>query len=115
VEAEQALSRWQAHVAELEAERDQAKAKAASPGLAPNRAGIAPGVSKLSDLDDETRAALALVVTVLGSQSLSTSPSAAAPGRSRRTTNGGFAAQDPAGFRMIRQGSHTFAIPPARP
>lgn len=112
LEAQQALSQWQAHVGTLEAEKDAAEAKAANPGTAPNMPAFAPGVSKVSDLDDETRAALALVVMTLGSQSLSSAP-APAPGRGRRTTNGEWAAQDPAGWRHIRRGTSMFAIPPA--
>jgi hypothetical protein len=37
---------------------------------------------------------------------------APAPRQNRHTTNGEFAALDPSGFRMIRQGTHTYAIPP---
>jgi hypothetical protein len=111
--AENELATWKAHVAELEREHGALDRKAENPGIAPNLPGIAPGVLKLSDMDHETRAALALVVTTLASQSLSSSSqSAAAPGRNRRTTLGELAQQDPTGYRYVRTGVGVNVIPP---
>jgi hypothetical protein len=114
-EAKGARDSWQAHVEELEREYAAAKRSAENPGTAPDLPGLVPGVSRISDMDQEGRelltAAVVLTAMLAGSSGSRSQPA----GRNRRTTNGEWAQQDPSGFRMIRRGTNVFAIPPSRP
>ncbi len=115
VAAERERDEWQAHVDVLEREAGAARQKAENPGTAPASPGLAPGVSRLSDMDQETRDLLTAAVLLAAALPGGSGPQqAAGPDRSVRTTNGELAAQDPSGFRLVRQGMHTFAIPPAQ-
>jgi hypothetical protein len=111
LEAQQALSRWQAYVDELEADRDQARAKAENPGTAPNMPALSPGVAKVSDLDEETKQYLGLVA-ILTSQLGSIREAQQLPNTDPRQS---FSQQDPSQMRFMRTADgRTLAIPPAQ-
>jgi hypothetical protein len=52
-EAEGVRDEWRAYVNDLESEAAEAERHAANPGTAPNAPGLVPGVSRVSDMDDE--------------------------------------------------------------
>jgi hypothetical protein len=84
-----------------------------NPGISPRKSPLALGLGRPEDMTPEEKNLLAMVaITGLTRGAADRGPRQ--PRRNRHTTNGEFAAQDPSGFRMIRQGTHMFAIPPNR-
>jgi hypothetical protein len=82
-----------------------------NPGSAPGASGLALGVSRVSDMDDEQRALVALSLPFIAASFGSSGQAPAAKG-GLGTTRGEFAAMDPSKPRAIRSGrSVSYAMP----
>jgi hypothetical protein len=84
-----------------------------NPGIAPRTSPLQIGLGRPEDMTEAERRLVAMYVIAAAKAGGSTTPESQAPARERRTTNAGFAAQDPSGFRMVRQGTSMIAVPPA--
>lgn len=111
--AEAALDSHRGAVREAEAAWKRTLDAGYNPGVAPRKSPLRPGIGRVEDMTEEERNYAALLAITMGAVGTGGS-GREQPTRNRRTTNGEFAAQDPAKFRMIRHGDHMIAVPPAR-
>lgn len=109
--AQAALAERESLVAELDCEHAEAARKAANPGAAPNLPGLVPGIARLGDMDEEARQLIGAVVLLAALESTGQPGGQGAKG-GLGTTRGGLAQQDPGGFRFVRTGTGSVAIPP---
>ena len=113
--AEAARDAWQAEVAELDAEAVAAERRAADPGTAPDAPGLAPGVARMSDMDDDTRNLLATVVLLTAGLPSGGNPPPGSLRRAGPDWRSDLADLDPRKFRQLRLAGNTVVIPPAAP
>ena len=110
--AEAALDAHRTGLREDLASWQRALDAAYNPGVAPRTSPLRVGLGRPEDMTPEEKDLLAMIA-LTGMSTGSAGTAAGEPRRNRITTNGEFAAQDPTKFRLIRQGTHMFAIPPA--
>ena len=111
--AEVALEAHRAALRDAQAVFSRALDAGFNPGNAPGSSGLELGVSRVSDMDDEQRALVALSLPYIAASFSGSGQAPAGKGR-LGTTRDDFARQDPNGFRMVRNGRGAIAIPPAR-
>lgn len=103
--AREARDTWQAHVSALYGEHAEAARRAQNPGTAPGMPPIAPGVGRISDLDEETRQLIGAVALLVGASRSEHAP--AGPGQGARLS-------DTSRFRTLSlPGGRGVILPPA--
>jgi hypothetical protein len=110
-DAERALDTHRGQLREASAALARALAAGCSPGVAPRTSPQRPGIGRVQDMTPEERDYAALLAISMGAAA-SGGGGREDPRRSRVTTRGELARQDPNGFRYMRTGTGVAVIPP---
>jgi hypothetical protein len=114
-DADEVLDAHRGQLREAQAACARALQAGMNPGVAARKSPLALGLGRPEDMTPEEKSLVAMVaISGMTAGSAGAAGGSEQPRRNRFTTNGEFAAQDPSKFRMVRQGSHVIAVPPAR-